>query len=1128
MNALIENLNEWGGVFFRVAWPMFWQSSVLIAFLFAGDRLWRHRLRASLRYALWLVVLVKLCVPPTFALPTSPAWWLHASAPSVVAKPDLPPTTVTYSEGAPLTLPPVAELPVFTPPPTRLTAAAWLLAVAVVISGGLLFWMVVRWWQVARLVRRSHTSAWLTGLADEARQALNVRSQVPVKLTAQAMSPAVCGLFQPVILIPQSLATNLSVEQLRAVLLHELIHLRRGDVWVNFIQTLLQIGYWWQPLVWLANARLRRVREEAVDDAVMLALSGEAETYAPTLLAVAKLSLNRPLATLGLVGIMESRSVLRQRIERLLDFHPPRQAGLTLVSLLGVLAFTAVAVPMGQGPSPAEKPVPAAPVVSRSSITWPLTNQPVLIMAAIYQMSDAELAATVKGLVLNRAEAGGDPCWAASPEQYRVLATDLAASGMQPLMRPRILTGSGKPAQMFMGEATNGIEFDCTPFVVGGRIEVTMAGRRENTVEASTNSFSAKAAIENSGGMVVWANHPDCAVKTKLVVVMSVELVANTSAMPGQGKLPSAVAATNFSGSLGDPKFRIAQRALEQRSGAESLREPEVMTASGRQTQLRAVNTKVNSIPTKMEAGQMVQEGKLFFEMGQLDRAEAQLNSALALEPGNAAAQYYLSLIQASRRERPEPKTNSTAPGRKQIVAKLSAIQFDHFGPYDGWPLDQVLQQVTEAIRQGDGGELRLAAAIKARKVIIHLPLALEKSSLLNGLEAVVGSASEAIKFSILDDGIIFSLKDAADPGELLTRTFKVDAKVVISQLRQIKEVGEDLGEATDAPAVAAAARKYFSWLGVNLESPVGKAVFFSDKSSVLLVKATEADLDIVERALSVLLCQVAPQIHIKARFYTVPKGTFRDLVQPSLLTTVPVNALKSETNAWAGLLADEKFRTVLPALDQKLEVEHLAEPEGTTLSGRQMQMKVTEPAIYVSEILAGKQLQIPGSRSNEAAYIPGFEIKTNSLEVGPSLDAVASVLSDGYTINLWTYASLTKFLGYEPYTDTNATGHQLNFEGTSPPKVSPHIQVQQASALLNLWDGQTLVLGQVDENSVFEKRLTKEGWLEVPQKKSRNKELLVFITVNLLDAAGNRIHGDDGMRFTAHGIPRQPSPAQK
>ena len=240
-----------------------------------------------------------------------------------------------------------------------MTFAAWILVISASISSALLLWLLVRWGQITRQVRRAQTSERLVKLAAEAQNIVGMKFNVQVKLTANSMSPAVCGLFRPAILIPQSLAENFSDEQLRAVLLHELIHLRRRDVWLNFLQALLQIFYWWHPLVWLANARIRAVREEAVDDAVMLALRDEAGAYAPTLLEVAKLALNRPLASLGLVGILESRSALRQRIERLVDFRAPRQAGLTLVSLCGILAFTAVAVADGRGAGAGDKSVRA-------------------------------------------------------------------------------------------------------------------------------------------------------------------------------------------------------------------------------------------------------------------------------------------------------------------------------------------------------------------------------------------------------------------------------------------------------------------------------------------------------------------------------------------------------------------------------------------------------------------------------------------------------------------------------------------------------------------------------------------------------------------------------------------------
>jgi len=73
---------------------------------------------------------------------------------------------------------------------------------------------------------------------------------------------------------------------MRAVLLHELIHLRRRDVWVNFLQALLQIVYWWHPLV-CANARIGASAKKPWMTPVMLALRDEAEAYAPTLLEVA-------------------------------------------------------------------------------------------------------------------------------------------------------------------------------------------------------------------------------------------------------------------------------------------------------------------------------------------------------------------------------------------------------------------------------------------------------------------------------------------------------------------------------------------------------------------------------------------------------------------------------------------------------------------------------------------------------------------------------------------------------------------------------------------------------------------------------------------------------------------------
>ncbi len=352
MNSIIESLNAWGARLLELAPTMLWQSSLLIAIVFAIDFAFRRKLRAAIRYALWLVVLVKLILPPTLALPTGAAWWLR-SRPVVTTQPVAHPIRVTYANSImPESDPePAPAIPAPPPPTPHLTTSGWMLLASASVSVLLFAWLIFRWVQIARMVRRAlPASQAINDLVPEIKPRKRLSRAVRVRITTDPISPAVCGLFRPVVLLPQSLVDKLDPEQLRAVLLHELIHLRRLDIWINFAQSLLQITYWWHPLLWLANARIRRVREEAVDDAVMLALREDSEVYAPTLLEVAKLEFNRPLASLGLVGILESKNALRQRIERLLS-NTPRRAGLSIVSILGIAAFTAVAVPMAEGPA---------------------------------------------------------------------------------------------------------------------------------------------------------------------------------------------------------------------------------------------------------------------------------------------------------------------------------------------------------------------------------------------------------------------------------------------------------------------------------------------------------------------------------------------------------------------------------------------------------------------------------------------------------------------------------------------------------------------------------------------------------------------------------------------------------
>jgi beta-lactamase regulating signal transducer with metallopeptidase domain len=347
MNALIEFLNLWGARCLHSALPMFLQASLLIVVLFLLDLAFERYARAVVRYGLWLLVLVKLLLPPSLALPTGIGYWLDTRK-QLPVKQTLPATTVLrFGETIA-----VQGEPKFSPPSAgpKLGFAAVGLLACIAGSVILLGILISRSRNVARRVAEAaEAPAQLQELLNSCCRQMRMRQTTTLKLAGFAMSPAACGLLRPVILIPEELVNKLSMPSLRAVLLHELAHIKRGDVWVNYLQTLLQIVYWYHPLLWLANAQIRRVREQAVDEMVMVEMGEDAETYPVTLLQVAKTCFVRARLRLRLVGIVESGSALAQRLKRLINRPIPTTSRLTMANVLLCLLAGAALLPMAHG-----------------------------------------------------------------------------------------------------------------------------------------------------------------------------------------------------------------------------------------------------------------------------------------------------------------------------------------------------------------------------------------------------------------------------------------------------------------------------------------------------------------------------------------------------------------------------------------------------------------------------------------------------------------------------------------------------------------------------------------------------------------------------------------------------------
>jgi len=376
MNAVLEQINSTGKAFVEFAVPMLVQSSALIVILLLVDFVLRKKVKAVFRYCIWMLVLVKLVLPTSLSSPLSLGYWFGdklayvaesrtAAAPEAeVVEPALAdmlhiiePVPIEVERLAPAVLPMMPDVEpaaaeAVSPPEVSVTPVTWqgvvfLLWLAVVIALGLL--LLQRAMFVRGLVAQAkEANALMNDALEYCCKCMGVKRKVGLKVSANAASPAVCGLFRPVILLPHKLAPSLGSRGLRAVLLHELAHIRRGDLWVNLAQTVLQIMYFYNPLLWLANAMIRRVREQAIDETVLVAMGEKAQQYPQTLVNVAKLAFKRPALSLRLIGVVESKSALAGRIKHILSRPMPKSAKVGILGLLAVIIAAAILLPMAR------------------------------------------------------------------------------------------------------------------------------------------------------------------------------------------------------------------------------------------------------------------------------------------------------------------------------------------------------------------------------------------------------------------------------------------------------------------------------------------------------------------------------------------------------------------------------------------------------------------------------------------------------------------------------------------------------------------------------------------------------------------------------------------------------------
>ncbi|WP_341282670.1 M56 family metallopeptidase [Paenibacillus sp. FSL H8-0537] len=174
------------------------------------------------------------------------------------------------------------------------------------------------------------------------KQKLIIKKRIYVYETSHLRSPCLYGLWRPRIYLPEDISTIADSNQLTHILMHELIHYKRKDLWFNSLWALSVGMHWYNPLVWLSVRKMKADQEVACDARVLEALGEhEALSYGRTLLMLSRLFSHSPSSRVNLSYFGDNKNEAKRRMIMIAKFKKGSYK-LSAAAILSVIVLSAI------------------------------------------------------------------------------------------------------------------------------------------------------------------------------------------------------------------------------------------------------------------------------------------------------------------------------------------------------------------------------------------------------------------------------------------------------------------------------------------------------------------------------------------------------------------------------------------------------------------------------------------------------------------------------------------------------------------------------------------------------------------------------------------------------------------
>jgi beta-lactamase regulating signal transducer with metallopeptidase domain len=345
-------------VLFKTVLSLSFMGSILAGIIILTKRLFKNKLSANWHYYIWFLLIIRLAIPYSPESSLSIFNLLPSTSQRVEITQD-----VSVDKNVPFS--PIKEnLQVYRGTDTntnnmqsesvekgdmvepkkdsfnlnfKIISIVWLIGAVLM----LLYILILNCMFIKRVRKRICKEEEILRTFDECKLKMNVKATIPIIYDKNVKTSSLFGLVRPKLLISPEIINALSEEEKRYIFLHELAHLKRKDILVNWIMALVQVLHWFNPIVWYAFYKMREDCEVACDAYVLTRLNEvEHIKYGETIINLIN-TISKPYWNPVTTGMANNESSIKRRIKMITMFKKNSwKWSIIALAIMIVIGFT--------------------------------------------------------------------------------------------------------------------------------------------------------------------------------------------------------------------------------------------------------------------------------------------------------------------------------------------------------------------------------------------------------------------------------------------------------------------------------------------------------------------------------------------------------------------------------------------------------------------------------------------------------------------------------------------------------------------------------------------------------------------------------------------------------------------